>query len=144
MVNVNNLSLGLMVSGDVFPFSWAISKDQNPHSLSGDFYLPLRRKKIPLKGSKNSVLIDVTNVQPALCGFRIKQKLFCKNFFNVNFFRKMSTFSGKTLQRNCVNTSVVNTFSPCRNRDRPHCAHRVEDGQDSHAYVGEYCHPHCG
>ena len=51
---------------------------------------------LALKGSKNFVLIDVTNAQPALCGFRINRKLFLQEFFSVNFFRKMSTFSGKS------------------------------------------------
>ena len=88
MVFVKCFSLRLMVSGDVFPISWAINKDQNSGSRSGEILLPLRGKKTPLKGSKNFVLIDTANVKPALCGFRIKRKLFCKYF-------SMSTISGK-------------------------------------------------
>lgn len=85
MVFVKCFSLGLMVSGDVFPFSWAINKDQNSGSRSGEILLPLRGKKTPLKGSKNFVLIDVTKIYQKFCGFRIITQLFSKNFMRYSF-----------------------------------------------------------
>ena len=47
------------------------------------FYLPLRRKKTPLKGRQNFAFIDMTKIYIKFCGFRMIDQLFLNIFRSI-------------------------------------------------------------